>query len=113
MKLTNKINELVCELEMIEVETNVSLFERDGAVLRKTLLELYRKTDDPRSHDLIIQIMAEGGYPWFEKLAKNKASSLICSLKQAHEVIESDTSSFTPLSEDDFMELLPANGHFH
>lgn len=113
MKLTSKTNALICELEAIETEAHKTLLISRGEDLRKNLLELYRLTSNQRSHELIVQIMAEGGYPWFENLASGAEKAINVSLKRATEVLDSNSNVELPLSDDDFMELLPANGYFH
>lgn len=108
MKLTNKIIKLLLDLNTMEAADNKPLLIGDGLFLRKNLLALYLRTDKPESHDLIIQIMAEGGYPWFGKIAKVACESVI-----TEEVALADAELGFVMSEDDFLELLPANGHFH
>jgi len=118
MKLNPKMIELLVELSAIEAAENQSLLIGDGLFLRKNLLTLYRRTDKPQSHILIIQIMAEGGYPWFSKLVEgaNELTPLdTASLNVEPLEIQPENGSSIELfmSEDEFLELLPANGHFH
>jgi hypothetical protein len=109
MKLTPRTNELLRELGKFVNESQRPLLNRDESELRKNLLSLYRMTRDVRIHDLVIQIMAEGGYSWFGKLAlsANRAVDEARSL-ESHQV-----ESEFQLSDDEFMDLLPANTHFH
>ncbi|MFT6407454.1 MAG: hypothetical protein ACJAQ6_000866 [Arenicella sp.] len=104
MKITPRIAELLCDLSEIE---NNHYLTADVGELRNNLLQLYRVTDCHSSRETIIAIMTEAGYPWFGRLAK--ASSRVIRdipLKQA-----ANECQF--MSDDDFLELLPANGHFH
>lgn len=107
MKLTESITDLLFNLSELETPENNQFLIGDGKLLRNNLLKLYRATDNKGSHDVIIQIMGEAGYPWFGKLAKAANKSIAESSTIA---ASNDELMF---SEEEFMELIPANGHFH
>ncbi|MFT5571916.1 MAG: hypothetical protein ACI9FR_000837 [Cryomorphaceae bacterium] len=109
MKLTPKINRLLIELTLRVSGDRKALLIRDENLLRKNLLALYRTTDDEGIHDLVIQIMAEGGYSWFAKLALG-ANRVV----DESRLLESHTlETEFQLSDGEFMDLIPANAHFH
>jgi len=117
MKLTNKITDLLFDLSGIESPANAQFLIGDGAVLRNNLLKLYRATDNIASHELIIKIMGEAGYSWFGKLANSakqcmfdKALSSAGLSLTDYFVADNEEHS---LSENEFLELVPANGYFH
>lgn len=113
MKLNARITDLLFNLSELEAPSNVQFLLGEGTLLRNNLLKLYRATQNGDSHKLIIKIMAEAGYPWFAKLAQAPNSAPVRSAGDKHP--QSDTHAKTEylMSEDEFMELLPANGHFH
>ncbi|RBP48359.1 hypothetical protein [Arenicella xantha] len=106
MKLTKKITDLLFVLSELESQENTQLLIGDGATLRNNLLKLYRVTDNEFSRELIADIMAEAGYPWLGKLANAPDGALFESAVVA-------TNDDFLLSEEEFLELIPVNGHFH
>ena len=90
-------------------DDQMALLINHESSLRRNVLALYRMTDDVRILDLVIQIMAEGGYPWFGKLALSTNRVVDESQLLEPHLSESEFQ----LSDDEFMDLLPANGHFH
>jgi len=107
MKLTTRITDLLFNLSDLEASSNAQFLIGDGPVLRDNLLRLYRATSNSDSHEIIIEIMSEAGYPWFAKLARSANKVLFDEAPKAANVSE------YRLSEEEFMELIPANGHFH
>ena len=103
MKINSKVTELLCDLSEIESLENSNFKAEKASDLRNSLLKLYRSTANPQSRDTIIAIMTEAGYPWFGKLARSGKRS----------VVSSPDSHGDFMSEDDFLDLLPINGHFH
>jgi len=112
MKLTRNTIRLVNQLRAVETTEHSSLlngeFINNRHGLRKNLLALYRRTDKKESRDLIIEIMAEGGYPWFARLAKGAGKVI----QETSSAKQDDSFSYL-MSEDEFMDLVPVNGHFH
>ncbi|MFT6100757.1 MAG: hypothetical protein ACJAYF_003318 [Arenicella sp.] len=107
MKITPRITELLFDLSELETSENNQYLTGDIEELRNNFLQLYRATDSHSSRETIIAITTEAGYPWFGRLAK--ASNLTVRdipLKKA-----ANEGQF--MSDEDFLELLPANGHFH
>jgi hypothetical protein len=107
MKITPRITELLFELSELETIENNQYLSADIDQLRNKLRQLYRAIDSYSSRETIISIMTEAGYPWFGRLAK--ASSRMVrdiQLKQA-----ANEGQF--MSDEEFLDLLPANGHFH
>lgn len=111
MKLSTKTNELIFELGALLNKEQQPYLMGEGIDLRRNLLLLYRCTSDSRKHELIVQIMAEGGYPWFAKLARKASRILEVDVKTDN--LETNSEQDFLLSDDEFMDLLPANGHFH
>ena len=107
MKITPKITELLFDLSESETADNNAYLTGDVSNLRNSLLQLYRATDSDHSRETIIAIMSEAGYPWFGRLAKasNRSLSDIPLKEVANE------EQF--MSDEDFLDLLPINGHFH
>lgn len=103
MKINSKVTELLCNLSEIESLAGSHFTSKEAADLRKSLLKLYRSTVNPESRDTIVAIMTEAGYPWFGKLARSGMQSIVSSSEKQNEF----------MSEDDFLDLLPINGHFH
>ncbi len=110
MKLTQNVLDLMFELSCIEGESHSMYLSDEGSGLRENLLELFQRTSNPESHEIIIDIMSEAGYPWFGSLFK-MGDSYICDTEVASLVSSNKRSQL--MSDDDFMELIPANGHFH
>lgn len=110
MKLTTEVTELLFELSDIESAEHTQLLIGDGGFLRKNLLDLYQKTSNQASHDLIIRIMEKGGYPWFGAVAPQKSPEPEVAMEAITHSAVSETQLF---SEEEFLDLLPANGLFH
>lgn len=107
MKITPRITELLFDLSEIETSENNQYLTGDIDELRNNLLQLYRATDSHSSRETIIAIMTEAGYPWFGRLAKaSKRTVRDIPLKKA-----ANEGQF--MSDEDFLDLLPINGHFH
>ena len=104
MKLTETVIELMFELSNIE---GVKVFESDTTQLRNSLLELYNSTDNPDAHDIIIDIMSAAGYPWFENVARVEREGQVAITAAPR------SAPSRVMSDDDFMDLIPANGHLH
>jgi len=114
MKINSKVTELLCDLSEIESSENKHLLAAEAGDLRGNLLRLYRATDSDASKETITEIMTEAGYPWFAKLAgadnktaKNTASTVSAPSRTIEE------SQPNLLSDEDFLDLLPANSFFH
>ena len=107
MKITPRITELLCDLSEIEAIDNKDYLTGDIDDLRNNLLQLYRATESNTSRETIIAIMTEAGYPWFGRLVK--ASSQV--VRDIPSKAVANEGQF--MSDEDFLDLLPANGHFH
>jgi len=114
MKITPKITELLFDLSETENHDNGAYLSGDLAGLRGDLLRLYRTTESHQSRETIISIMTEAGYPWFGRLADASEQSLrdIPLKEVANEELFS-LSGDRVMSDEDFLDLLPINGHFH
>ncbi len=108
MKLTETVIELMFELSNIEGDRHSQFLHGDGNLLRNNLLKLFKATENPESHDIIIDIMSEAGYPWFGKLARSNREEVRTVIEMP---VQNDDSKI--MSDDDFMDLLPANGRIH
>jgi len=114
MKFNSKVAELLCDLSDIETPENSQLLAEQGNDLTSNLLELYRVTDNSSSKLTINAIMAEAGYPTLDDLDSEQSISTL----QHSAIINAPSTSLTQtehglLSEDDFLDLLPANCYFH
>ncbi|MFT4634338.1 MAG: hypothetical protein ACI854_000339 [Arenicella sp.] len=107
MKITPRITELLFHLREIETSENSHYLNGEIDELRNNLLQLYKASDSYSSREMIISIMTEAGYPWFGRLAKAHSDAL----REIPRQWPVNESQF--MSEEDFLELLPANGHFH
>jgi len=114
MKLTPKITELLLDLSEIEERDTYQYLTGDISDLRNKLLQLYRSTESDQSREKIISIMTEAGYPWFGKLAQASKQSLReIPLKDVANEEEFSANEGKLMSDEDFLDLLPINGHFH
>lgn len=119
MKMNNEIVELMLDLNAIEGVENSHLLIGEGRYLRNNLLKLYRSTENPRSHELIADIMTAAGYQWFAKLVnvsnvQNDSTAMqVQTVAKSHQTSQSLSSDHCLMSDDEFMELIPANGLFH
>jgi len=101
MKLTETVIELMFELSNIE---GFKHFDSNEVDLRNNLLKLFNATNNPAAHDIIIEIMNEAGYPWFGTIARAEEMVTPASWSlEANKV----------MSDDEFMDLIPANGRLH
>ncbi len=108
MKLTETVIELMFELSNLEGEKNAHYLDGDRYALRNNLIKLFKVTDNPVSHELIIDIMNEAGYPWFGKLARSEKERV-----RAIATMPAQNDGQQLLSDDEFMDLLPINGQIH
>lgn len=104
LKINSKITELLSEIEVAE---NENFLEGDLMDLRNDLLKLYCVTDNQNSREKIIAIMSEAGYPWF---LRGEGSPAVSTVFKEHQKVDAE-ELFMP--EEDFLNLLPANSHFH
>lgn len=110
MKLSNEISELLIELVDIEPIDDSTLFEGNIGLLCQNLLELYGKTSNQKSHDLIIKIIDQSGFSFFTPRSTENIKS-VDSCEQYQQAFKEE-EKFN-LNDDDFMNLLPINGYFH
>ena len=124
MQLNTKITHLLFELSDIENQKNWRYLIGDGPILRNNLLKLYRATKSKESHTLIIQIMNEAGYTWFEKLARSgsllKPSTLVgervgerTGEKIGEKQIQEKRGELNIVSDQEFSSLLHINELVH
>lgn len=112
MRLNSEITRLLFELSEVESGPNTRYLIGDGAVLRNNLLKLYRATKSKESHDLIIKIMNEAGYSWFDKLARS-SRSLKPGALTAEKSKNTKQRDLNLVSEREFSSLLPVNELVH
>ncbi len=112
MQLNLKITRLLFRLSEIEAQDHCHYLIGDGNLLRNNLLKLYRATKNPDSHEIIIKIMTEAGYPWFEKLARSRSNIAAINSEIGHAPIPS-SKPLKFLSEQEFLSLLPVNEFIH
>lgn len=110
MKLTNNVIELMFELSSIEGVKNAHYLNGEGVDLRNNLLKLFNDTSNPAAQDIIINIMDEAGYDWFGEIARSEEVFKSNSVSTSERFYESSNELMT---EDEFMDLIPANGRIH
>ena len=115
MKLSNEVNELLVELVNLESIDNSQLLEVNAGMLCQNLIEIYGKTTNSKTQDLIIKIIDKSGYSFFgprsDKFVSNE-STLTEEVEDTVTGVASYSSDFV-IDEDDFMNLVPINGYFH
>lgn len=109
LKLTQQITNLLFELSELECREHTRYLIGDGMTLRNNLIKLFRKTELESARDIIREILHEAGESWLDldklPVAPNKT------LFDA-QAIAAQNDDFL-LSDEEFLELIPANGHFH
>jgi len=112
MQLNLKIRHLLFDLSEIESSANRQYLIGDGTVLRNNLLKLYRATSNEDSQELIIRIMNEAGYSWFEKMVRSDLSARL-NRDFTQRSADSLSVKLEIMSEYEFLSLLPANELIH
>jgi len=116
MKLSNEINELLVELVNLESIDNAQFLDVNVSMLCQNLIEIYGKTTNSKTQDLIIKIIDKSGYSLFgpSSVKLNESLELTRAEKAEEAVNEARLSSEKFfIEEDDFMSLIPINGYFH
>ncbi|MCH2190625.1 MAG: hypothetical protein MK188_06865 [Gammaproteobacteria bacterium] len=108
MKLTQQVIELMFELSSIDGIDSNKYLNSNGDQLRSNLLNLFNTTENTQAHEIIINIFSEAGCPWFGTIARGEGFAYEELVKVA-EIQEEGKL----MSDDAFMELLPANGRIH
>lgn len=111
MKLSNEINDLLIELINIESVDSELFASGNMGLLCHHLLELYGKTTNQKSHELIISIIDKSGYSLFSPRVETTRRSDRYDGDLTGTAVSSEGGF--ELDEDDFMDLLPINGYFH
>ena len=121
MKVTDELTNLVVELgELESFERAGSVISHDGVSV-KALLSLFNETDNPRSKQVVREIFDEAGYGWFfeldegcfESAAGLKAITTEKASGIDDHVVIKEISDNDPLSEEEFLDLMPASAYFH
>ena len=121
MKVTDELTDLVVELGELES------FERAGAVIShegvsvKALLSLFNETDNPRSKQVVREIFDEAGFGWLleldEECFESAAGLKAITTEKASGVDDRVGVKEVPengyLSEEEFLDLMPASAYFH
>ncbi|WP_189399870.1 hypothetical protein [Arenicella chitinivorans] len=121
MKVTDELTNLVVELGELES------FERAGAVISqegvsvKALLSLFNETDNPRSKQVVREIFDEAGYGWLFELdqgcVESAAALKTTTIENASATDELVVIKEIPdngyLTEEEFLDLMPASAYFH
>ena len=109
MKLTQNVIELMFELSAIEGIDHNKYLRGQGDSLRKNLLSLFKNTENAEAHEIIINIFSEAGCPWFGTIARDNSFAYEELSLEPKVVLEEGKL----MSDEAFIELLPANGHIH
>ena len=116
MKITDQISDLVLELgELESYELASIVIDYDGISI-KGLLELYAKTNNTRSREVMIQILNEAGYGWLaERDAREmgKPYGIPSRIPEGHTIVAFENQQGGWLSESEFMDLTPINSFMH
>jgi len=108
MKITENISDLVLELTELETPDSTKRVFSEGGLSLQSLMEIYSETDSNRSRQVVLEIIDEVGSGWGTQL--DDASQYT---QEAQALAKNVETGYTLLSEDDFMDLLPANCYFH
>lgn len=120
MKVTDELTNLVVELgELESFERAGSVISHDGVSV-KALLSLFNETENPRSKQVVREIFDEAGYGWlfeldegcFESAAGLKAITTE-KASGVDDVVVKEIAEDGLLSEEEFLNLLPASAYFH
>lgn len=113
MKLTAEITELLTQLVDIESIENPQFLDGNATSLCQHLLDLYGKTNNQDSHDLIIKIIDRSGYSIFSPRPNVQLRCSATYDESARLGGNVNSGEGLELSEEQFMNLLPINGYFH
>ena len=117
MKLSNEVNELLVELVNLESIDNSQLLEVNAGMLCQNLIEIYGKTTNSKTQDLIIKIIDKSGYSFFGPRSDKFISNESTLTEEVEDTVTSvasySSASDFVIDEDDFMNLVPINGYFH
>jgi len=108
MKLSAEVSDLLVKLIDLESIDQKQLLKGNTDLLCQNLLAIYGKTSNQKSHDLILEIIDKGGYSLFGSSYDYLAESSF-----NNTTFVTNPSVGFAMSEDEFMDLLPANGYFH
>ncbi len=109
MKLTETVIQLMFELSNVDGIDHSAYLDGTGDALRSNLIKLYSDSDNANAHDLIVEIMEEAGYPWFRTMVRPAKAVVRSNSYNSTESISEDKL----MSDNEFMDLLPINGHIH
>ena len=121
MKVTNELTELVVELGELESFERAGLvFDSQGVSVRE-LLQLFNETENPRSKQVVREIFDEVGYGWFIELDEMtfRSAAGLKAIKSGQNsgcdkhVVATMIAADKLMSDDDFLDLMPASSHFH
>ena len=112
MKLTAEITKLLTKLVDIESIENPQFLDGNATSLCQHLLDLYGKTNNQNSHDLIIKIIDQSGYSIFSP-RPNVQLRCSATYDESTRLDGLNSEEGFELSEEQFMNLLPINGYFH
>ena len=70
IKLSRRALDLLIELRKYESAENMQMIAGDLNRISSKLVRLYRTTESLRSRGVIAELLAEMGYPWFKKFAR-------------------------------------------
>ena len=75
IKLSRRALDLLIELRKYESAENMQMIAGDLDRISSKLVRLYRTTESLRSRGVIAELLAEMGYPWFKKFAREMITS--------------------------------------
>ena len=96
MNLNAAMNELLQEIRRIEPEKNIELLDVSDGQLGNRLIELYARTRNLRTRELITQFMQHAGAIWLHKLFTRDSSPV-------------QTPTGVLASIEDYVRLIAAN----
>jgi len=102
MKLNSKITEMLLELSELEIHMNDELYEEQKIASDEYLIEPYRTKKFVQARETIVAVLPEGRRSWFAKIANLDVGDWP---KKTNNTVRTHY-----ISEDAFLDLLPANG---
>jgi len=108
VKINESISELVLELVELETPDNTRAVLTNKGVSLKGLIDVYSETVNSRSRQVVLEIIDEVGNDWAPELSEEAQAA-----NEAASFDRNRSQGWANLSEDEFMDLLPANSYMH
>ena len=117
LKITRKFSELLKNLSNKENVDNHEFLLGESGRLKHNLLTFYSVAGSQINREKMISLMSEAGYSLIDNLSIAKKDNMeAISLTEEEWGAKVDSQEIAEdlfMGEEDFMDLLPANGYFH